>query len=38
MEYGFVMLPADARTIVDFAYEAEQVDWDGFCLGWEGVR
>lgn len=38
IKYGFVMLPADARTVVGFAYEAEQVAWGGFCLGWDVMR
>jgi alkanesulfonate monooxygenase SsuD/methylene tetrahydromethanopterin reductase-like flavin-dependent oxidoreductase (luciferase family) len=36
MKYGFVMPPADARAVVDFAVEAEQAGWDGFFLS-EGM-
>ena len=36
MKYGFVMPPVDPCATVDFAYEAEQVGWDGFFVS-EGM-
>src|SRR6266568_1082664 len=29
MKYGFVLPAGDARTVANFAYEAEQAGWDG---------
>lgn len=36
MKYGFVLPAGDARTAADFAFEAEQADWNGFFV-WEPV-
>ncbi|MBI5564078.1 MAG: LLM class flavin-dependent oxidoreductase [Chloroflexi bacterium] len=36
MRYGFVLPYGNARTAVDFAFEAEQAGWDGFFV-WEPV-
>ena len=36
MKYGVVLPYGDAKIAADFAYEAEQVAWDGFFV-WEPV-
>jgi len=36
MKYGFVFPYGDARTVAQFAHQAEQAGWDGFFV-WEPV-
>jgi alkanesulfonate monooxygenase SsuD/methylene tetrahydromethanopterin reductase-like flavin-dependent oxidoreductase (luciferase family) len=36
VKYGFVMPWGDARSVADFAYDAEQAGWDAFFV-WEPV-